>query len=80
MNDALYTNFTFDLITAMEVYDCTPDFTWLNTSNGTSVTLMSTTELIIAIDQVPAYCPSLDNWVLTFPNGNLHQDYLTAPI
>ena len=35
LDDGNASNFTFDFITQMEVIDCTPDFTWLDTANAT---------------------------------------------
>ena len=62
------------------VLDCFPDVSWLDTANATSIAVLdSPGSITVSIDPtaIPSVCPSSDNWIIEFPNGNSYEDYLS---
>ena len=56
--------------TSLTVIDCTPDITWLDTANGTSISVLhSSRPLTVSIDPaaIPTGCDTVDNWVIDLP-------------
>ena len=66
----------------VSVIDCYPTFDWLDTANATEVSIMSSesTSVAISSSSIPSDCPSIEEWILEFPNGNPYPSVLTEPV
>lgn len=81
-NDDSSSQYTLDFIIQMDVIDCTPDFSWLDTANATSMTILSSQSVTVAISSsnIPSDCPAIEDWILEFPYGNPDSSVLTEPV
>ena len=62
------------------VLDCFPDVSWFDTANATSIAVLdSPGSITVSFNStaIPSDCPSSENWIIEFPDGNLYVDYLS---
>ena len=84
MNDTNSSAWEVELFDSqVTVLDCFPDVSWLDSANATSIAVLDSPGFItVSIDPtaIPTACPSLDSWIIEFPDGNPYEEYLSLAI